>query len=38
MGKNGGYIAAPTHAVPKDVPVENILAMLEVFQNQEKYI
>lgn len=31
---NGGYIAAPTHAVPADVPPENILAMLEVFENQ----
>jgi len=37
MGKGGGYIAAPTHAVPPDVPPENILAMLEVFQNQDKY-
>lgn len=34
MGKGGGYIAAPTHAVPGDVPPENILAMLDVFQNQ----
>lgn len=38
MGKNGGYIAAPTHAVPGDVPPENIAAMLEVFQNQAKYL
>ena len=38
MGKNGGYIAAPTHAVPSDVPPENILAMLEVFMNQKKYL
>ena len=35
---NGGLIIAPTHAVPYDVPPENILAMLEVFQNQEKYL
>ena len=35
MGKDGGYIAAPTHAVPGDVPPENIAAMLEVFQNQK---
>ncbi len=34
MKKGGGYIAAPTHAVPHDVPVENIIAMLEVFENQ----
>lgn len=36
MGRNGGYIAAPTHAVPGDVPPENIIAMLDVFRNQEK--
>ena len=36
MGENGGYIAAPTHAVPGDVPAENILAMLEVFRENEK--
>ena len=37
LGKNGGYIASPTHAVPGDVPPENIMAMLEVFANQEKF-
>ena len=37
MGQNGGYIAAPTHAVPGDVPPENILAMFDVFMHQEKY-
>ena len=36
MGAGGGYIAAPTHAVPPDVPPENILAMVEVFQNQKR--
>lgn len=34
LGKNGGYIAAPTHQVPADVPVENILALDEAFKNQ----
>lgn len=34
----GGYIAAPTHATPRDVPCENLLAMMDVFQNQSKYI
>ena len=38
MGKGGGYIAAPTHAVSGDVPPENILAMMDVFVNQEKYL
>lgn len=34
IGKGGGYIASPSHAIPKDVPVENILALIETFQNQ----
>ena len=34
MGKNGGYILAPTHSVPGDVPPENIVAMLDAFKNQ----
>jgi uroporphyrinogen decarboxylase len=34
LGKNGGYIAAPTHQVSIDVPVENIIALAEAFKNQ----
>jgi uroporphyrinogen decarboxylase len=34
---NGGLIIAPTHALPFDVPAENILAMAEVFQHQERF-
>ena len=34
MGKDGGYIAAPTHALPRDIPAENVMAMLEVFSSQ----
>lgn len=34
MGNGGGYIAGPTHSIPCDVPVANVLAMLEVLQNQ----
>ena len=34
MGKGGGFIAAPTHAIPPDVPVENVLAMVDVFKSQ----
>jgi uroporphyrinogen decarboxylase len=34
MSKNGGYILAPTHAVPQDVPPENVIAMLEEFAAQ----
>jgi uroporphyrinogen decarboxylase len=37
LNPDGGYILAPTHSVPGDVPPENILAMLEVFQNQGKF-
>lgn len=35
LGKGGGYIAAPTHALPYDIPCENVLAMMEVFENQK---
>ena len=31
MRKGGGYILAPTHAIPQDVPPENVIAMLECF-------
>ena len=37
MGKGGGYIAAPTHGITRDVPPENILAMADVFANQSKH-
>jgi uroporphyrinogen decarboxylase len=33
LGKGGGYILAATHAVTPDVPVENVLAMLECAQS-----
>jgi uroporphyrinogen decarboxylase len=29
LGKNGGYILAPTHSVTADIPVENVMAMIE---------
>ncbi|MCL1795844.1 MAG: uroporphyrinogen decarboxylase [Clostridia bacterium] len=38
MRSGGGYIAAPTHAVPGDVPPENIVALIELFENQGKYL
>ena len=34
VGKNGGYIAAPAHAIPGDAKPENIAAMIEVLQGQ----
>ena len=35
LGVNGGYIAAPTHAIPGDVPPENIVALVDAFRNQQ---
>jgi uroporphyrinogen decarboxylase len=35
LGASGGCIAGPTHAIPGDVPPENILAMAQVLMNQE---
>ena len=32
MRKGGGFILAPTHAIPNDVPTENVVCMLEEFQ------
>lgn len=34
MRPGGGYIAAPTHAIPADVPPENIVAMVEVMRGE----
>jgi len=34
MGNGGGYIAAPTHSIPGDVPPENIMAMIDAMENQ----
>jgi uroporphyrinogen decarboxylase len=34
IGKNGGYIASPSHAIPGDAKPENVAAMIEVLQNQ----
>ena len=34
IGKNGGYIAAPSHSIPFDAKPENILAMIDVLKNQ----
>jgi len=34
LGKDGGYIAAPTHAMPNDIPTANILAFLDAVKNQ----
>lgn len=34
VGKDGGYIASPAHAIPGDAKPENVAAMLEVLNNQ----
>ncbi|MCI0499590.1 MAG: uroporphyrinogen decarboxylase family protein [Planctomycetales bacterium] len=36
-GRNGGYIFAPAHAVEGDVPLENMLAFIEMLQTQPGY-
>ncbi len=35
LSAGGGYIAAPSHAITKDVPAENVDAMLKVLKNQK---
>src|SRR5208283_6174529 len=37
MGRQGGYIFAPAHAVEGDVPLENMLAFIEMAQQQPGY-
>lgn len=37
LGKDGGYIFSPAHAVEGDVPLENMLAMIEVAQQQTPF-
>ncbi|MHB1458828.1 MAG: uroporphyrinogen decarboxylase family protein [Armatimonadota bacterium] len=34
LGKGGGYVAAPSHDIPSDVPAENIAALIETLNNQ----
>ncbi len=33
---DGGLVAAPTHDIPGDIPPENVLAMLDVLNNQRR--
>lgn len=37
LGRGGGYLAAPSHAVQAGTPPENILAMLEEVLGAERY-
>ena len=38
LGREGGYIFAPAHDVEGDVPLENMLAFIEIVQNQPGYL
>ena len=35
LSGDGGYIIAPTHAMPGDIPPENVMAFLKVCRHQE---
>ncbi len=34
LGEGGGYIAAPSHAMTADIPPKNMMALIEVLQEQ----
>ncbi len=34
LGRNGGYVASPAHAIPPDARPENVAAMIETLKNQ----
>jgi uroporphyrinogen decarboxylase len=38
LGKPGGFIFSPAHDIPKDVPLENILAFIDVVQHQSGFL
>jgi uroporphyrinogen decarboxylase len=38
LGSEGGYIFSPAHDIPKDVPLENMLAMIDLVQHQHGYV
>jgi uroporphyrinogen decarboxylase len=38
LGRDGGYISAPAHDVEGDVPLENVLAFIEIVQQQPGYL
>ncbi len=37
-GRAGGYILSPSHDVPRDVPLENMLAFIDLAQEQTKVV
>ena len=38
LGRNGGYIFSPAHAVEGDVPLENMLAFIDLLKVQPEYL
>ena len=34
LGPGGGYIIAPSHEMPGDIPLENMLALIETVRAQ----
>jgi uroporphyrinogen decarboxylase len=38
VGAGVGYIAAPTYYIPRDAPAENVMAMVDVFRNQDRHL
>lgn len=34
LGKGGGYICGPSHTLTPDIPMENIVRMMDVLKNQ----
>lgn len=36
IGESGGYILAPSHDIPRDVPVENIIALVEAVRDEQE--
>jgi uroporphyrinogen-III decarboxylase len=33
VGRGGGFIIGPTHDLPGDIPLENMLALIEAVQD-----
>lgn len=38
LGREGGYILAPAHAVEGDVPLGNMLAFIDTVQEQPEFL
>ena len=36
MGKEGGYILSPSHDITSDVPLENLVALVETVKELER--